>query len=34
VSGFVLGFKEDDGDVIDFDNDGEVVLHKWVTHIG
>ncbi len=31
MSGFVLGFKEDDGDVIDFDNDGEVVLHKWVS---
>ena len=28
---FVLGFDEDDGDVIDFDNDGEVDLHKWVS---
>ena len=27
----MLGFDEDDGDVIDFDNDGEVDLHKWVS---
>ena len=31
MSGIVLGFDEDDGDVIDFDNDGEVDLHKWVS---
>ena len=31
MSGFVLGFDEDDGDVIDFDYDGEVDLHKWVS---
>ena len=31
VSGFVLGFDEDDGNVIDFDNDGEVLIHKKVS---
>ena len=30
-SGVVLGFKEDDGDVMDFDNIGEVVRHKLVS---